>query len=210
MAKQKFYVVWKGRKPGIYHQWEACKAQVHGFSDPQYKAFDTLQEAEQAWQAPPDNYIGSSKQKSTRQASMPLAHQPIADSICVDAAWNSVQKDMEYQGVHFGTGKKLFHKGPYPDATNNVGEFLAIVHALAYCQKHGLHHLPIYSDSRNAIGWVKAKKCNTTLTATPRNAEVFDLIARAEKWLQTHTYENPILKWETKAWGENPADFGRK
>jgi ribonuclease HI len=33
---------------------------------------------------------------------------------------------------------------------------------------------------------------------------------RAEKWLLSNEFSNEILKWETKAWGEIPADFGRK
>lgn len=208
MAKQKFYVVWKGRKPGVYRSWDECKAQVHGFAGPVYKAFETLQAAETAFGGNAWKYIGAgTKAKKTPPENI---GKPLPESICVDAAWNSVEKDMEYQGIYFNSGKKIFHKGPFRDGTNNVGEFLAIVHALAYCKKHGLHHTPIYSDSRNAIGWVRAKKCNTKLEATPHNAELFDLIDRALQWLKENAYQNPILKWETKTWGENPADFGRK
>lgn len=208
MAKQKFYVVWKGRKPGVYRTWDDCKAQVHGFAAPVYKAFDSLTAAEAAFKSSAWNYIGTTpKEKPAPRASV---GKPLPESICVDAAWNSVQKDMEYQGIYYSSGKKLFHKGPFRDGTNNVGEFLAIVHALAYCKKHDLHQTPIYSDSRNAIGWVRAKKCNTKLEATAFNNELFDLIERAIQWLKENEYENPILKWETSTWGENPADFGRK
>jgi viroplasmin and RNaseH domain-containing protein len=34
--KPKFYVVWKGRKTGVYSSWEACAAQVQGFTGAQY------------------------------------------------------------------------------------------------------------------------------------------------------------------------------
>jgi ribonuclease HI len=98
----------------------------------------------------------------------------------------------------------------FPDATNNVGEFLALVHGLAYLQKHNLNDMPIYSDSRNAILWIKNKECRTKLEQTKRNAPVFDLIRRGEHWLKNNKYQNPILKWETEDWGEIPADFGRK
>ncbi len=135
---------------------------------------------------------------------------PIHDSIIVDAAWNSVQKDMEYQGILYKTNSRIFHMGPLAHGTNNIGEFLAIVHALGYCKKHAMDTMPIYSDSRNAIGWVKAKKCKTNLEESPKTKHIFDLITRAENWLQENKYKNKILKWETKAWGENPADFGRK
>jgi ribonuclease HI len=86
---------------------------------------------------------------------------------------------------------------------------LAIVHALAFLQKHN-SSLPIYSDSRNAINWVKNKKHRSNLIPTTKNRKVFDLLERAERWLANNTYTNRILKWETRAWGENPADFGRK
>ena len=118
----------------------------------------------------------------------------------VDAAWNTATGDVEYQGIFLATKQRLFLKGPYADGTNNIGEFLAIVHALAFLHQQG-SNIPVYSDSRTAIGWVKE---------TSRNAELFDLLDRAETWLQTHKYANPILKWETTVWGENPADFGRK
>ena len=127
----------------------------------------------------------------------------------MDAAWNTKTGDMEYQGVYLLTGARLFLKGPFPDATNNIGEFLAIVHALALLAKQN-SELPIYSDSMTAISWIRKKKANTKLERTTRNAEVFDLIERAETWLATHRFKNPIIKWETEEWGENPADFGRK
>jgi ribonuclease HI len=111
--------------------------------------------------------------------------------------------------VETSNGKKLFHQGPFPLGTVNIGEFLAIVHALGLCKQQGLV-VPIYSDSRTALSWVRRKLAKTTVQRTPGNAGVFDLIARAEHWLKTNTYANPVLKWETDDWGENPADFGRK
>ncbi len=102
----------------------------------------------------------------------------------------------------------IFHFGPMK-GTNNIGEFLAIVHGLALLKKKGFD-MPIYSDSANAISWVRQKKCKTKLPRTPETEELFLLIERAEKWLQGNTYTTPILKWETKEWGEIPADFGRK
>jgi ribonuclease HI len=107
------------------------------------------------------------------------------------------------------TGKQIFHQGPYEHGTNNVGEFLAIVHALVMLEKKR-STMPIYSDSSTAIGWVKKKHSNTELAADEKNAMLFELIDRAENWLAEHTFANPILKWDTQAWGEIPADFNRK
>lgn len=212
MAKEKkYYVVWKGKQPGVYENWADCKAQIDGFPDARYKSFPTATEAQEAFKGNANAYIfrnanasGAGPARSNRAVG-----SPIKDSICVDAAWNTASGDMEYQGIYYKTGNLIFKQGPFADGTNNIGEFLAIVHALGYCKKKGLL-LPIYSDSRNAIGWVQKKKANTKLERSPRNAELFDVLERAELWLKDNSYRNPILKWETDVWGENPADFGRK
>jgi ribonuclease HI len=127
----------------------------------------------------------------------------------VDAACNTVTGDMEYQGVDAKSKRLIFHQGPYRDGTNNIGEFLAIVHALAILKREK-SSLPIYTDSMTAISWVRNRKANTKLAKSPENEILFDLLDRAEKWLKENIWKNPILKWETTIWGEIPADFGRK
>lgn len=207
MNKKKFYVVWKGITPGIYTSWEDCHKQINGFKNAMYKSYPTVEQAKHAYTQKPEKMVyGTAIKKDTKNTEA----IPIHNSIVVDAAWNSVQKDMEYQGIFYNTQKRIFHNGPLPNGTNNIGEFLAIVHALGYCKKHDLPDMPIYSDSRNAIGWVKAKKCKTNLEESSLTKHIFDLIRRAEYWLENNSYKNPVLKWETEAWGENPADFGRK
>lgn len=135
--------------------------------------------------------------------------RPIMDSISVDAACNSTTGRMEYQGVETSSGARLFRMGPFAGGSNNIGEFLAIVHALAWCKKHNIIR-PIYTDSKTAMSWVNNKKARTKVERRPENQELFNLIERAEQWLQNNTWETPVLKWKTEAWGEIPADFGRK
>ena len=95
--------------------------------------------------------------------------------------------------------------------TNNIGEFLAIVHALALLDKMGVKGKTIYSDSHNAILWVKKRQCKTKLERTSQTAPLYNIIARAEAWLRSHpVLDNEVVKWETRLWGEVPADFGRK
>ncbi|CAG5002765.1 Ribonuclease H [Dyadobacter sp. CECT 9275] len=212
MAKKtKFYVVWQGRQTGIFTDWRECEAQIKGFDDAQFKSFDSLQEAEAAIQRNYWEFVA--KKEAAQKQSMKVVPasigKPIKNSIAVDAAWNTATGDMEYQGVYLATGVRIFLQGPFKDATNNIGEFLAIVHGLAYLQKKE-SDLPIYSDSRTAISWVKKKHANTKLELTPRNKPVFEMLQRAERWLATNSFPNKILKWETEYWGENPADFGRK
>ena len=131
-------------------------------------------------------------------------------SISVDAACSGNPGTMEYQGVDTLTKRRIFHQGPFKDGTNNIGEFLALVHGLGYLKKHGHDTVPIFTDSVTAMAWVRNKKAKTTLERTPNNAILFELVARAEQWLKTNTYNNPIIKWDTEKLGEIPADFGRK
>ena len=204
--KPKYYVVWKGRKTGVFSSWEACAAQVQGFTGARYKSFSTRLAADQAYQG-----------KYTAQVGKPVSSgqwlfspdPPIAESWCVDAACSGSPGPLEYRAVDLQTGREIFHQGPYQHGTNNVGEFLAIVQALMLL-KTRRSAIPVYSDSAVAIGWVKKKHCNTELALDGKNATLFDLITQAEDWLSEHTYSNPIRKWDTKAWGEIPADFNRK
>ena len=207
MAKKKFYVVWQGVQPGIYSSWDECKAQVTGFEQARYKSFETKEEADAAFNDNPWKHIGKTGDK-TRKA-ITSQEKYLTESIAVDAACSGNPGLMEYRGVFVADGVEIFHVGPLKDGTNNIGEFLAIVHALALL-KHKNSKLPVYSDSVNAMKWVVRKKCNTRLEKTKHNESIFELIARAEKWLSENTYENPVIKWETNNWGEIPADFGRK
>ena len=215
--KNKYYVVWRGRLTGIFDSWEECRKQTEGFEGAQYKGYSTLELAEAAhklnyWQAVKQG-VGSKEQGtgSKEQGFSTLNSQFSIQlpSLSVDAACSGNPGVMEYRGVDTATGREIFRMGPYPDGTNNVGEFLALVHGISLMQKNSCN-LPIYSDSVSAIAWVRAKQCKTKLMRTERNIPLFDLIARAERWLQSNTYSNQILKWDTPNWGEIPADFGRK
>ncbi len=209
-GKNNFYVVWVGNKPGIYKSWKECQVQINGYSNAKYKGFKTIEAANDAYKEGYKDYWGNDVIENTlTNKELELIGKPIDESISVDAAWNTSNGKVEYQGVKTKNREVLFKEGPFEDGTNNVGEFLAIVHALAFLKKQN-SHLPIYSDSRNAINWVKNKKHRSNLIPSEKNKKIFDLLLRAEKWLADNSYTNKILKWETRAWGENPADFGRK
>ncbi len=211
MAKKaKFYVVWKGKRPGIYESWKDCKAQITGQKGAQYKSFSTFEEAKKAYNSNYEFYKGKKKGKSSLTPEQLLKiGEPNYHSISVDAASSGNPGVMEYQGVDTKTKKKLFKQGPFPEGTNNIGEFLAIVHGLAFLKQNKSNRI-IYTDSRTAMSWVRKKNCNTKLVETSKNKALFELIRRAIDWLKNNTYNTPIVKWETKAWGEIPADFGRK
>jgi ribonuclease HI len=205
MAKQKFYVVWKGRKPGIYTSWVECEAQVKGFAGAEYKSFAKRDMAEAAFRG---NYVDYEGKPASSQQWLFAPIKPILPSICVDAACSGSPGPLEYRGVMTETGEEIFRAGPFPDGTNNVGEFLAIILAMDWLITKKLD-MPIYSDSASAISWVKVGKCNTKLEHLPSNKLLFDFISRAEEALKTYS-PFKVLKWDTRAWGEIPADFGRK
>lgn len=201
--KRKYYVVWRGHNTGIFLTWEACEQQITGFNGARYKSFDTEAEAQKALIDGPPPIIPSPKKESS-----PTPSQVIWDSISVDAACSGNPGAMEYRGVDTKTHEVLFEK-KFNLGTNNIGEFLAIVHALALTKKQSLS-TPIYSDSQTAIIWVRQKKCKTKLERTEKTRALYELIERAEKWLRENQWENNLLKWETEMWGEIPADYGRK
>lgn len=206
MAKKRYYVVWNGVEPGIYSTWQECEAQIKGVKQALYKSFDTIEEAEKAYSSSPYNYIGSKAKEIKMLKELPAT--VLRNALAVDAACSGNPGMMEYRGVYIGTGEEIFHFGPI-FGTNNIGEFLAIVHGLALLKQKDLD-IPIYSDSRNALLWVKQKACKTKLPRDNSSEELFGYIDRAEKWLRDNSYTTTLIKWETDQWGEIPADFGRK
>ncbi|PWI30607.1 ribonuclease H [Flavobacteriaceae bacterium LYZ1037] len=209
--KKKYYTVWKGHHTGVFESWNDCKAQIKNFEGAQYKSFETFDAAKKALNGNYKDYIGKSKKFSSglSEAQLKKIGQPNYNSISVDAASSGNPGKMEYRGVDTKTKKQLFIQGPFNEGTNNIGEFLAIVHGLAFLKQHKSDRL-IYTDSKTAISWVKKKTCNTKLERNEKNKALFELVERAVNWLKTNNYKTTIVKWETKAWGEIPADFGRK
>lgn len=207
---RKFYVVWKGKRPGIYDSWASCREQISGVKGAQYMSFPNRAEAETAFRGNYMDYKGKAKKVATLSAAERLRiGEPDLHSIAVDAASGGNPGRMEYRGVDTKTRKALFHQGPFTRGTNNIGEFLAIVHGLAYLKERRSNRI-LYTDSRIAMSWVRKKKCQTKMVPHPDSEKLFTLIRRAEAWLAANDYDTPIVKWETRAWGEIPADFGRK
>jgi len=177
MAKKKFYVVWDGVTPGIYDTWEDCLLQTKGYEKAKYKSFNTREEAEKAYASSPYEYIG--KNAPAKKVSLATYPKEVIDnSLAVDAACSGNPGAMEYRGVHIASRQEIFHFGPMK-GTNNIGEFLAIVHGLALIKQKGFD-MPMYTDSVIAMKWVKAKQCKTKLPRTKETEELFQIIARAE------------------------------
>ena len=219
--KQKYYVVWNGTTPGIYETWKECEKQIKGVNGARYKSYTSRSLAEQAFRIGPDAAASLIEKQTKGEPLISIDElgfttlqdntdtpKPELDALAVDAACSGNPGSMEYQGVYIASRTQLFHYTA-PLGTNNIGEFLAIVHGLAYLKQHNMQQ-PIYSDSATAIGWVRGKHCRTKLVLNPETKKLYDIIHRAEAWLCNNTYTTPILKWDTEHWGEIPADFGRK
>jgi ribonuclease HI len=207
MPVKKYYVVWKGIKTGVFDNWKECETQIRGVEGATYKSFPGEEEARRAFRGRWEDYI--KKRASNPRVGNLKVGNPVWDSWSVDAACSGNPGVMEYRGVETKTGRQLFHKGPFPLGTNNIGEFLGIVHALALLKKEN-NSMMVYSDSRTAIKWVKDKGVKTKLPRNAKTEPLFDLLDRAVQWLKNNEYPNAVVKWETEKWGEIPADFGRK
>ena len=194
----KYYVVWQGRKPGIYSTWDDCFFQVREESNAKYKSFSSYDQAQTAYKSSYHNYIGK-----------PSTKIKIKHGIAVDGACDHVSGRAEYQAIDLESNKKILHGGPYKKGTNNLVEFLALVHTLIYCHKYHISS-PIYSDSLTAISWVRDNKVRSSCPRCKENIILFQHVDQALEWLKKILYTNKILKWKTSLWGENPADFGRK
>jgi ribonuclease HI len=175
---------------------------VNGFAGAQFASVDNRATAEAAYAAGYDAF------RKNKTAFKPIPEE-VQHAYAVDASLPAETGLLEYRCVKINTRKEIFKQGPFAGGTNNIGEFLGIVHALALFKQKGIT-APLYSDSRTAIAWVREKHAKTELARTDENAPLFDLIARAETWLRDNIYSTKVLKWDTEAWGENPADFGRK
>jgi len=225
----KYYVVWAGKKPGVYATWAECQRNTSGVAGAKFKSYESKGAAEAAfrdgWQkhwgqgsggasgtagaAGKKPVSGTGMTRRSSRGTVAAIGEIDYDSISVDVGTHGNPGPIEYRGVDTRTGKVLFSNESIGKGTNNLGEFLAIVHALAYLKEQGSGKT-VYSDSLNALKWVREKKVSTTLVKDESTRQVWELVQRAEEWLRTHTYDNKVLKWQTKAWGEIKADYDRK
>ena len=217
---KKYYVVWTGRHPGVYDDLNDAMEQVDDYPGASFKSYASAQEASDAFRkgtARSDrNDVGGLLLNAQRH-NFPEAGKPDymqfpeidLNGWAVDAACAGNPGRMEYRGVELMTGREIFRIGPFEKSTNNIGEFLAIVHALALMANLGERHT-IYSDSVTGMSWVRNRKVKTQLKRDASTEKSFQMMERALSWLNTHSYDVKIRKWDTDRWGEVPADFGRK
>ena len=217
---KKYYVVWTGRVPGVYDDLQDALEQVDDFPGASFKSYTSAAAAAEAFRQgtarAEGRELGGLLLDAQRQ-NMPADGKPDymsnpeidLNGWAVDAACAGNPGKMEYRGVELMSGREIFHVGPFEQSTNNIGEFLAIVHALSLMYTRGEKHT-IYSDSVTGMAWVRNRKVKTQLARNPKTEKSFQLMERALSWLNSHSYDVKIRKWDTDRWGEIPADFGRK
>lgn len=220
MATKRYYVVWKGRVPGVYDDLNDALEQVDDFPGALFKGYDSAAEAAQAFR----NSNAREEKKEIGNLLLDAQRRNMPESgnsdymtnpeidlngWAVDAACSGNPGKMEYRGVELMTGREIFRVGPFEQSTNNIGEFLGIVHAISLMYQRGENHT-IYSDSVTGMAWVRDRKVKTQLQRNAHTEKSFQMMERALSWLNSHSFRPKILKWQTDRWGEVPADFGRK
>ncbi len=221
--KKKYYTVWVGASTGVFDNWTDCQLQIKNYPGAKYKSYETKEEAVEAYRGDPDSQLGIARAIAQRLSTHPRSSVKESrdytsipgirlDAIAVDGACAGNPGVMEYRAVRVIDGVEIFRRGADGTliGTNNIGEYLAIVHIAAMLAARGDSTTPIYSDSRTALSWIRHGHSKTSLERTPRTARVLDVLARADAWMANNRILNPVLKWNTEEWGEIPADFGRK
>ncbi len=226
VKKKKYYVVWVGVEPGIYDSWTECQLQIKNYPGARYKSYDTIHEATAAYRGDPAEQLslmraivrgthehnGKARAAAETPSPLSLASGRPATGIAVDGACAGNPGKMEYRAVDIASGCEIFRRGADGSltGTNNIAEYLALIHIGALLARGGDTSTTIYTDSRTALSWLRRRHSKTLLERTSATAPVLDLLARADAWIAVHNIPNPIVKWDTDRWGEIPADFGRK
>jgi len=166
MAAKKVYAVKKGKAPGIYENWDACKAAVDGFSGAEYKGFATLEEA--------CGYLGISVNEVQNQREEKIEERPAGvDSLIayVDGSYEHSLKKYAFGCVFLlpdGTIYAENGSGNNPDSAklrNVTGEMLGAMFAVRWAIKNGFANLEIRYDYEGVEKWVTgAWKSKTELT----------------------------------------------
>lgn len=211
--RAKFYVVFKGRKPGVYKTWDECQRNTAGYPGASFSSFTSETEAYQAFAV---GDLAEWKKKARGLQDERWSHAPPMRNgtfLVVDAACSGYPGPVEFRGVLMPGRAEAFKFGPYQAGSNNIGEYLAIITGFRWLHERSMN-IPVYSDSKVAIGWVLGEGiCKTNMTKDQMGSVLQREVESAERWLRgpwAPTYKKLLHRWDTEEWGEIPADFNRK
>ncbi len=150
MATKKYYVVKKGKTPGIYLTWDDCKKMVDGYPGAVYKGFATLAEAEAFL-----GNAGTGASVAEREGEM--TEMP-TNYAFVDGSYNDATKTYGYGGFLYHDGHKVILQGKGVDEEmvsmrNVAGEILGSIMAVEHALSLGLTELTIYYDYMGIEMW---------------------------------------------------------
>lgn len=148
MAKKKFYVVRKGRVPGIYENWDDCKAQTEGFGGAEYKGFESEEEAKKYFDS--SNDLEGVRDEKSLESGCAVAY--------VDGSFDVVSGCYASGLIIFFEKEevRISHKYDNPSMAsmrNVAGEIMASVEAMRYCLSIGIKELTIYHDYEGIAKW---------------------------------------------------------
>jgi len=145
---------------------------------------------------------------------------PPSFGLVSDASCRGNSNSKKHEGYFYGrvewrvrdlaTGEFVRSSHVQEQSTGPIGETLGLITALRYLHEKGDHITPVYCDNTTAIEWVQARMCRSKLPLNFKTAPTITDLNRAFDWLRENKPRNPVFKWRTEAWGENPADFNRK
>ncbi|MFV0504310.1 MAG: 2-C-methyl-D-erythritol 4-phosphate cytidylyltransferase [Lachnospirales bacterium] len=141
MAKQKYYAIAKGKKTGIFTNWNECKSYIAGFSGAVYKSFFTVEEAE--------DYINSYS----------VPKEPNSPLRCyVDGSFKNATKEFSYGLVVLENNeeKYFFHKynnEKMASMRNVAGEIYGAMTAMDYAVKNNCTSVDIFFDYEGIEKW---------------------------------------------------------
>ena len=156
----KFYVVKKGRVPGIYLSWAECLRQVDTFAGAVYKSYKTRQEAEEAFESSSLTTTSSVKtapKKRTSTTSKADSGPAVTDNIrlriyCDGACQGNPGRSGSGLAIYEDDKKPVLIYGAADVmGTNNTAELKALLRALELAVETQHDKVAILSDSKYSI-----------------------------------------------------------
>lgn len=140
----KYYAVQKGRHPGVYETWDACSAEVKGFSGAVYKSFRSFAEAK-AFAAGEEQEMFQDKDDVLAEA-------------YVDGSFNAATGMYGWGAVIYFGGEVYEFSGASGEPAlapmrNVAGEITGSVEAIRFAIAQGAETLIIYHDYEGIAKW---------------------------------------------------------
>jgi ribonuclease HI len=156
---KKFYVVWAGRKTGVFTDWPTAHQHVDKFPGAQFKSFATRTEADQAFRSGGPAFAGKRGTAKTGARAPAKVHaaasgvQIYCDGACEPNPGNAGSGIVIYRD---GKLTQLWYGLYNPNGTNNTAELNALYHALLIAEADiaAAQSVQILCDSTYAINCV--------------------------------------------------------